>query len=58
MIYSLLFYYLFIILFIYYFFIYFKQSERLQVSVNCSQVVAESGGITTGCRYRLYFDDR
>ena len=28
-----------------------KQSERLQVSVSCSQVVAESGCVTTDCRY-------
>ena len=27
------------------------QSERLQVSVSCSQVVAESGCVTTDCRY-------
>ena len=52
---------LFIILFItlfYLFIIYFKQRERLQVSVSCSQVVAESGCVNTDCRYRLYFDDR
>ena len=48
---------LFIILF-YLFIIYFKQRERLQVSVSCSQVVAESGCVNTDCRYRLYFDDR
>ena len=48
---------LFIILF-YLFIIYFKQRERLQVSVRCSQVVAESGCVNTDCRYRLYFDDR
>ena len=47
---------LFIILF--YLFIIFKQRERLQVSVSCSQVVAESGCVITDCRYRLYFDDR
>ena len=35
-----------------------KQGERLQVSVSCSQVVAESGCVTTDCRYRLYFDGR
>ena len=53
-------FYLFI-LFIYYLAISInccKQSERLQVSISCSQVVAESGCVTTDCRYRLYFDDR
>ena len=50
--------YRFTILFIILFIIYFKQRERLQVSVSCSQVVAESGCVNTDCRYRLYFDDR
>ena len=36
----------FIILF-YLFIIYFKQRERLQVSVSCSQVVTESGYVNT-----------
>ena len=47
---------LFIILFIillYLFIIYFKQRERLQVSVSCPQVVAESGCVNADCRYRL-----
>ena len=64
MIYSLLLFYLLFYLFILFIILLFisincgKQSERLQVSVSCSQVVSESGCITTDCRYRLYFDDR
>ena len=54
---TILFIILFIILF-YLFIIYFKQRERLQVSVSCSQVVAESGCVNTDCHYRLYFDGR
>ena len=46
---TILFIILFIILF-YLFIIYFNQRERLQVSVSCSQVVAESGCVNS---YRL-----
>ena len=61
-------FYLFYLLYLFFFifFIYLllisincgKQSKRLQVSVSCSQVVAEIGCVTTDRHYRLYFDDR
>ena len=35
-----------------------KQTEHLQLSFSCPQVLAESGCVTTDCRIDVYFDDR
>ena len=35
-----------------------NQTEHLQPSFSCPQVLAESGCVTTDCRIDVYFDDR